>query len=273
MTDSMNHVYDSIDRGLPHESAHTRRKIVAGAASAIGALGLMGVPEALGAKKHSHKKTAPVYVGNNNPKTILAVAATAEVLATIINTMAPLNVKGFDATTMRNLNAAAREELIHYDYLTGPFGAVPLTKQVWIPDAVFATPASLLNTVIVGDQVFINAYMIGTTVFAGAGNAKFARVTSEFMGVEAVHRAVARQSLGLLGNDRAFIKYDQPETAQGPKPGLAGFTDILGAVATLEAAGIGFGKQGSVSPGTFYNLDDVRKLTPFPSDVNTLDPR
>jgi hypothetical protein len=33
------------------------------------------------------------------------------------------------------------------------------------------------------------------------------------MGVEAVHRALARQSLGKLGNDRIFMKYDQVEKA------------------------------------------------------------
>ena len=35
-------------------------------------------------------------------------------------------------------------------------------------------------------------------------------IAAEFMGVEAVHRAPARQ-LGLLGNDRVFMKHDQVE--------------------------------------------------------------
>lgn len=267
MSDSLNLVYDSIDKDLAHKPAYTRRKAVAGAASAIAALGLMQVPDALAKDSDGASDD-----GNNNPKTILEVAATAEVLATIINTLAPIKVHGFDATTTRNLRAAAREELIHYNVLTGPLGSKALTKKIWIPDAVFASPANLLNTVIVGDQIFINAYLIGTTTFAAAGNAKFARVAAEFMGVEAVHRAVARQSLGLLGNDRAFIKYDQTETAQGPKRGLPGFTDILGAVTELEAAGIGFGKPGK-RPGRFYHFDEVRRQTPNPHDVNTREPR
>ncbi len=270
MSDALNQVYEAIDRDHAHESAHTRRKVVAGAASAIGALGLMGVPDALAAKRKGKKKHK-AHVGNNTPKNILAVAATAEVLATVINTLAPTKVQGFDAVTTRNLQAAAREELIHFNVLTGVLGAKPLTRTVYIPNAVFANPTNLLNTVIVGDQVFINAYLIGTTAFGDAGSGKLARVAAEFMGTEAVHRAVARQSLGLLGNDRAFIKYSQTETAPGPKQGLRGFTDILQAVAELEAAGIGFGKPNpnmSADQQTAYSIDDISSMTPNPSDVN-----
>jgi len=286
MSDALNKVYEAIDREHANESAHTRRKVIAGAASTIGALGLLGVPNALafGRGPFVHPPLFhPPFVRppfgrrqpDNSPETILTVAATAEVLATIINTLAPTKVPGgFDAVTTRNLQAAAREELIHYNVLTGVLGATPLTKTVYIPDSVFASPASLLNTVIVGDQIFINAYLIATTVFGDAGNGKNARIAAEFMGTEAVHRAVARQSLGLLGNDRAFVKYDQVETAPGPKQGLPGFTDILVAVQQLEAAGIGFGKPSpnAKGPQTAYNFDDISKLTPDPADVNTRTP-
>ncbi len=42
---------------------------------------------------------------------------------------------------------------------------------------------------------------------------KFARYTAEIMATEAVHRALALQSLGKLGNDRVFMKYHQAEEA------------------------------------------------------------
>ena len=64
------------------------------------------------------------------------------------------------------------------------------------------------------------------------------------MGVEGVHRALARQSLGLLGNDRVFMKEETKETAPGaPNRGQPGFEYILDAVAQLEAAGFGFGSR------------------------------
>ena len=92
------------------------------------------------------------------------------------------------------------------------------------------------------------------------------------MGVEAVHRALARQSLGQLGNDRVFMKYDQPETAPGaPNKGQPGFVKIADAAAQLQAAGFGFGAKGA-TPGAFYDFDAVSATTPNDPDLNTLRP-
>ncbi len=245
MSDALNTVYDSVDDHFSDESAATRRKFVAGAAATVGGMGLLSLPTAAMAK--------------NDAKTILNIAATAEVLATIVNTVGPEKLGSqLDAVTLQNVQAAAREELIHYDVLTS-IGAKSLTKKIWVPDAVFASKSGLLNTLVAGDQIFINAYLIGTTAFASQKQAKFARFTGEFMGAEAVHRALALQSLGLLGNDRVFMKYS--------------FTKIEKAVALLQGAGFGFGKQGSGTPGAFYDFTEVRKRTPNPSGVNTRKPR
>ena len=242
MSDALNEVYEGIDREYSAESASTRRRFVGAAGAAIGGMGLLALPTEAFAK--------------NDAPTILAIAATAEVLATIVNTVGPEEVD-LDNTTKRNVQAAARQELIHYDVLKS-LGAKELTKKIWVPDEVFASKKNLLNTLVAGDQIFINAYMIGTTAFADAKMSTEARYTAEFMGVEAVHRALALQSLGKLGNDRAFMKYS--------------FTKIENAAAQLEKAGFGFGKQGS-KDGKFYAFDSVRKRTPDPSGVNTRKPR
>jgi len=271
MSDALNRVYESIDHENRHLPAATRRQIITGAAATLGTMGLLGLPELAGAA--TKKK-----VGVDDPQTILNVAATAEVLATIVNTVGYVQTPftdtpgttGTGAITRRNIGAAAKEELLHYDVLV-QLGAKPATKRIFVPDSVFAnqgaanTATGLLPTVIVGDQIFINAYMIGTTVFGLAGNGKLARATSEFMGTEAVHRAVARQSLGLLGNDRVFIKFNQAESAAGPLGGLPGFTNVLQAVTELEAVGFGFGTQGMQNgkpvAGKFYEFDLVRPTT------------
>ena len=109
-----------------------------------------------------------------------------------------------------------------------------------------------------GDQIFINAYLIGTTAFAKAGKGNFARYAAEFMGAEAVHRALALQSLGQLGNDRAFMKYK--------------FTDINAAVNLLITRASGSARRAP-PPGAFYDFDEVQKRTPAPPGVNTLKPR
>lgn len=88
------------------------------------------------------------------------------------------------------------------------------------------------------------------------------------MGVEAVHRALARQSLGKLGNDRIFIRYNGRERADAPNRGQKGFTDILKAVDQLKGAGFGFGQRGA-TPGQFYEFNTVRQRTPNDPFLNT----
>jgi len=266
MSDSLNLVYKTIDEQHAGESAATRRQIVAGAAATIGSLGLLGLPAISNASTRS----------DNTPKNILNVAATVEVLATIVNTVGNEKIKFSDkfggAVTQRNVRAAAREELVHYNVLVSRgVGGKALTKKIWVPDKVFSSEKNLLEALEVGDQVFMNAYLIGTAAFGNAGKGTLARVTAEFMGVESVHRALARQSLGKLGNDRIFVKYSQRETADAPNRGQAGFRDIFGAVSALKRAGFGFGQRGA-TPGQFYQFDDVRIRTPNDRFLNTSKP-
>jgi hypothetical protein len=197
------------------------------------------------------------------------------VLATIVNTVGAERLGDrLDPVTARNVRAAAQQEKNHYELLTSDaVGGKAATTTIYVPDAVFASPESLLTTLVVGDQVFINAYLLATTVFARQGDlmgSKFARYTAEIMGVEAVHRALALQSLGKLGNDRAYMKFRQPEQTPGlPTTGQPGFSRILDAVTVLESAGFGFGKPGS-APGTAYEYAEVAARTPTDPDVNTI---
>jgi hypothetical protein len=264
MSDGLDAVYRGIEEQHRGASAHTRRKLVAGAAATLGGMGLLGLPQTSLARSGR--------TGINDPQTILNVAATAEVLATIVNTVGYERRPGpIDAVTHRNLRAAAREELVHYNVLVAN-GGKAITKKIWIPDAVFRTRLGLLSTLQAGDQVFVNAYLIATKTWGDLGNGALATVAAEFMGVEAVHRALARQSLGLLGNDRVFMKFDQPETAFGaPNVGQPGFDDILGAVDQLKGFGFGFGEKGA-NPGRFYDFDVVSKRTPNDRDLNTFEP-
>jgi len=239
----------AIDRAIEQDKRHlperTRRQFVGAAAATLGGMGLAGVlpSSALAGSPH------------NDTQTILNVAATAEVLATIVNTVGFRRGIVDDDVTQRNIRAAAQEELRHYDVLVS-LGATPSTKRIWVPDAVFESGDNLLETLVVGDQIFVNAYLIGVAAFAKA-DPKLAAVPAEFMGAEAVHRALALQSLGRLGNDRIFMAVE--------------FFDILEAVTRLKKAGFGFGEKGA-RPGRFFNFDNVRRRTPTDPDVNTPDP-
>ena len=265
MSEFLNAVVQSVDERNRDKSTATRRQLVAGATAALGTMGALSWAREAEAALPKVRATAP-----NTPQTIVNIAATAEVLATIVNTIGAERV-GLDSTTRANIRAAAAEEKIHYETLTSAaVGAVAVTKRIWVPDEVFASAENLLTTLVVGDQVFINAYLLAGTVFARAGGSagsKFARYAAEFMGVEAVHRALALQSLGRLGNDRAFMKFGQKEPVTGlPTTGSAGFYKITDAVTILESAGFGFGKQGSKA-GAFYDYDAVAVRTPIASEV------
>lgn len=157
MTDEVSIAGAAIDEAYAHESAATRRKFVAGAAGLMGSMGLLGMAGSASAatgRAATHKRG---HKGPNTVENIVAGATTADPLAIIINTKGA-QVAGLDAVTRRNIEAAARHEFIHYQTLTSrAIGGKALTTKFWIPDAVFASPEGLLGTLVVGDQVFVNA--------------------------------------------------------------------------------------------------------------------
>jgi hypothetical protein len=244
--DHINDVYASIDDSFSEESASTRRKFVAGAAGTLGSLGLLSLPASAMAK--------------NDAATILNIAATAEVLATIVNTVGAQKVSFSSSVTQRNVLDAAYQELDHYNVLTKGLGAKALTKKIWIPHSLFANETNLLSGLVFGDGVFVNAYQIGVTAFGNAGKGAFARYAAEIMGIESVHRALALQSLGKPGNDQAFASGSTKY-----------FTKIEHAVTLLSGAGFGFGVKGK-GPGAFYEFDKIKKQTQKRPEVKQLSP-
>jgi hypothetical protein len=264
----MGEVKDLVARALEEEhageSAATRRQFVGGALATLGSLGLLAAPGVASARTMSSSS-------RNSTSTILTVASTAEVLATIVNTVGYHRGLGGDPVTQRNVKAAAREELVHYNVLK-KLGAQPATKKIWVPDAVFASRSNFLNTLQEGDSIFVNAYLVATEKFGKDGSGVLAITAAQFMGTEAVHRALARQSLGLLGNDRVFMKEHTIEHAPGaPNMGQKGFEDITVAVKQLEGAGFGFGQPGA-RPGRYFHFDEVKKRTPDDPALNTYRP-
>jgi len=274
VSESLNLVYRTIDEQHADKPLATRRQIVGGMAATLGTLGLLGAAERADAapRAASHR---------TDPEQLLAVAATAEVLATIVNTVGAEvleeEINNLHTLFLANVRAAAREELIHFQVLTGALGARPVTTRIYVPDVVFSSPRAFFTTLEIGDQVFINAYLLATTVFGNRGMGREARFAAEFMGAEAVHRAVARNALGKLANDRVFMRYSQPEEADVETRGTPGFRTPLAHVAFLASLGFGFGEVGQVNgqpvPGRFYEFAEVSARTPDLPEVNTRTPR
>ena len=94
-------------------------------------------------------------------------------LATIVNTVGA-EVVALDDVTRKNVQAAAVEEFTHYKVLRA-LGGRPATKKIWVPSAAVASATDFLSTLVVGDQVFINAYLIATQSFGNRGDGKAAR--------------------------------------------------------------------------------------------------
>lgn len=261
MSDDLNRAYDAIDEAHAKEPAATRRQVLATTGGVLGGMGLLGLAPSIANARHD--------VDNGE---LLNAAATAEALATIVNTVGyeKRGELNFSDLESRNIQGAAREELIHYEFLTSSaVGARPLTKRIWVPDAVFADHDSFFKAIFAGDQVFINAYLIAVTSFGNDGNGKIARFAAETMGAEAMHLAAASVALGGAASFRAFMRYSQPEEdRRSPRFGEPGARTVDGIVGILQGLGFGFGQEGA-TPGRFYDYDEVSRRTPNPDFVNT----
>jgi hypothetical protein len=208
--------------------AVTRRNLLSKAAvgaAAVGAFGAVGpIPSAL--------------ASNKTISTLIDSIATAEALAVTFTSGLVANASkiGIASNLVPVLTAANAAEYGHYKALRG-LGAKPLTTKFWAPNSVFASSDTAFATVEFAEAQFINAYLIAITAFAKAGMDSSARYAGEILGVEAEHRALARFAQGKLPDNLGFEVYK--------------IKKIGGIIGALEAAGIGFGKQGK-GPGAFY---------------------
>ena len=180
----------------------------------------------------------------DTPQVVGTTAVTAEALAVTYLTQLIGTLGSKLGKAEMPLKAANQAEQDHYQFLSKA-GFTPQTTKFWIPDAAF-DPAKVAATIETLETVFVNAYLIGTTVFASAKSAQLARYAAEIAGVEAEHRTLARQLQGKLPDDLAYESYK-----------VMTMNDIVG---ELTAAGIGFGKQGS-QPGSFYTYNGTTSST------------
>lgn len=214
--------------------------------AAVGAVGLGVLGPASAALAAAGRSEA------DNVKSLVTTAVTAEALAVTVLTAAVKAIPGTPPEKFRAvLKAANTTEFRHFEVLSS-LGAKPLTTRFWIPNAALGDKnVNLFKTIEAAETIFVNAYLLGITIFAKAKQDKLARYAGEILGTEAEHRVLARAAQGdLYGskqvpNDRAFELYTLKTTSAH--------------VAALEKAGFGFGKQGA-TPGQFADFPgDPRK--------------
>jgi hypothetical protein len=190
----------------------------------------------------------------DTPTDVGVTAATAEALAVTYLTQLIGTLGSGLGPALDPLKAANQAEQDHYAFLTGA-GFQPLTKQFWIPDAAFVA-ANIAPTIEALETIFVNAYLIGATVFATGSNATLARYAAEIAGVEAEHRTLARQLQGKLPDNLAYESY-----------AVKTLGEIVG---QIQALGVGFGAQGSAA-GKFYTYNGTTASTVLTLDTNAPD--
>lgn len=228
------------------------------------AVGLAGVG-ILGSTGAAVAGAARRQQGMDTVETVVTTAITAEALAVTFLTEAVMRTKEqpslLPGPLVEVLKAANRSEFRHHQVLAAA-GGKPLTTRFWIPDALYGDGlVNLFRSIEAAEALFVNAYLVGITVFAEAGNPKLARYAGEILGVEAEHRVMARQARdilekrqnrpGFVPNNQAFEIYRLKTTAEH--------------VGALQALGIGFGQEGG-KPGAFYDFpgDPLANGTGFP---------
>jgi hypothetical protein len=183
--------------------------------------------------------------------TVTTTAVTAEALAVSVLTSAVKAAPGTKVAPFATvLKAANQAEFDHYTVLSS-LGAKPLTTRFWVPNAALGPGnVNLFKTLEVAETLFINAYLIGISVFAKAKQDKLARYAGEILGVEAEHRALARYAKNVVAGQTALTKTNVPNNKGFETYSLKSMAAIVG---ELEKAGFGFGKQGA-SPGQFVDF-------------------
>ena len=210
------------------------------------AVGVLGIAAACGSSSGSDSSMPKAAVAGSTAapadsvKTVIDTAITAEALAVTYLTAVIGGAKGTHVEPFVDvLKAANAAEYTHYQVLKS-LGARPLTLKFWAPNDFFGPKlANVFPTIEVAESLFVDAYLIGTTVFAKAGKDDLARYAGEIGGVEAEHLALARFAQKKLPNNIAFTGYP--------------ITTMSGIVKALEDVGVGFGKKGS-KPGKFVTF-------------------
>ncbi|MGH7622533.1 MAG: hypothetical protein ACREMU_09365, partial [Gemmatimonadaceae bacterium] len=235
-------------------TSHTRRALLKHAAAGAVALSALGTAgSALAGVRSAGAASA------DSAKTVLDTAITAEAFAVafldeLIKRLSKGGaLTGKPASTsplIDVLKAAGAAEFDHFAALKS-LGATPLATSIGIPDALFGDggKATFLN-IELAEALFINAYLIGITVFAKAKQDKLARYAGEILGVEAEHRALARYAKNVVAGHSTLTKTNVPNNKGFETYTLKSMSAIVG---ELEKAGFGFGKQGA-TPGQFVDF-------------------
>jgi hypothetical protein len=202
------------------------------AAGVAGGVGLSGFASALGVSAAE---------GNDDPQTILNLAATAETLAVTFY-HAAITGATFDLSEadVVYLKLALDAEQYHLDFLMSQ-GGRSLTDKFYVPAKLLSDPAVFVQVGTTAETAFVGAYLAATRRFAEAGLGKLAATTAQHAVSEGQHLALIRDIGGLAPNNLAVplpIYYNVSNAVPTLAPFLQGGAGFIGPVSYPSKAQI-----------------------------------
>ena len=182
---------------------------------------------------------------DDDVQTILNLAATAELFASTHYLAAINGSLGLAEVQVNYLKAGFIAERDHYDLLVS-LGAQPVVTEFYVPETLFSDVALFSQITEVAETTFVSAYLAATRIFAAAGETAFAVTTAQIAGVEAEHRALARQIGGRIPNNLPYAQFQFPNVSDAV-PVLQPFLD-----------GSGEGFVGPVTPPSDAEIAAIR---------------
>jgi Ferritin-like domain len=172
--------------------------------------------------------------GDDDPQTILNLAATAETLAVTFYYSA-ITARSFDLDPADEayLKFALDAEQYHLDFLASQ-GGKSLANQFYVPANLLSDPGLFVQVGTTAETAFIGAYLAATRVFGDKGLGKLAATTAQHACSEAQHLALTRDIGGLVPNNLALplpIYYNVSNAVPTLAPFLQGGSGFIGPVA------------------------------------------
>lgn len=214
----------------------SRRGLLKSAAGTAGGIAAASFAGAFGIRSAEAAHNA-----NDEPQTILNLAATAETLATTFYyaalTMAKFKVAADDVVYLK---LALDAEKYHLDYLMSN-GGMSLTQQFYVPANLLSDPALFVQVGTTAETAFVGAYLAATRRFAELNLPRLAATTAQHACSEAQHLALLRDIGGLTPNNLALplpIYYNVSDAVPTLAPFLQGGEGFIGPVQAPTAAQI-----------------------------------
>jgi hypothetical protein len=211
----------------------SRRGLLKGAAGLTG-----GVAAASFAGIFGISAAQAAHNRNDDPQTILNLAATAETLATTFY-HAALTLAEFDVddADVLYLKLALDAEKYHLDFLMAN-GGRSLTQQFYVPATLLSDPAVFVQVGTQAETAFVGAYLAATRRFAELNEQRLAATAAQHACSEAQHLTLLRGIGGLAPNNLALplpIYYNVSDAVPTLAPFLQGGEGFIGPVTAPTA--------------------------------------